>query len=281
MNGRSKTYRRGFSLVEVLATVVIASLTLIAVLTVYRRVENAALAVDRRLENARIPTEVLQRITEDLDKIIATGSDTKLTIETGLEKGLTKSKLTITRTFTNKEKEEELLDEIVWQPAYDIDRDSGTMILYRGHTGLSYEDKLLDSQRAAWEEDYSLIPICAGLTYFKIEVPRGQTFQDQWDSPALPPGIRVTLSFGEPFETAQGVYEVADSDKYSRIIAVDRTRKIQFELAPNVLVGDANEPDDGTTVEEIDESEAETDTAVPATEPTESEDTLPDADAGT
>jgi len=268
--------QRGFSLAEVLATVVIASMVLIAVLTVYRRVEDSALAVNRNLDDARIPTEVLQRIAEDLDKIIATGPDSRLTIESRYEKGLAKSRLTITRMFTDKDAQEQLLDEITWQAVYDIERDNGTMILYRGHTGLSYEDKLLDSQRSEWEADYSMIPLCAGLTYFKVEVPQGSLAQDQWDNPTLPPGVRVTLSFAEPFETVLGTYDVLDSQKYTRTIAVDRTRAIRFELAPNLLVGDVNQPTgEEPVVEEA--NEPDVDNVVPATVP---ENRLPDARPG-
>jgi len=252
-------------------------MVLIAVLTVYRRVEDSALAVNRNLDDARIPTEVLQRIAEDLDKIIATGPDTRLTIESKYEKGLAKSRLTITRMFTDKDAQEQLLDEITWQAVYDIERDNGTMLLYRGHTGLSYEDKLLDGQRSAWESDYSMIPICAGLTYFKVDVPLGSLSQDQWDNPTLPPGVRVTLSFAEPFETVLGTLDVPESQKHRRMIAVDRTRAIRFELAPNLLVGDVNQPGgDGTMVEEINESNANS--IVPATVP---ENRLPDARPGT
>ncbi len=267
--------QKGFSLAEVLATVVIASMVLIAVLTVYRRVEDSALAVSRNLDDARIPTEVLQRIAEDLDKIIATGPDTRLTIESKHEKGLPKSRLTIARTFTDKDAQEQLLDEITWQAVYDIERDNGTMILYRGHTGLSYEDKLLDSQRPAWESDYSMIPLCAGLTYFKVDVPQGSLAQDQWDNPTLPPGVRVTLSFAEPFETVLGTLDVPDSQKHRRMIAIDRTRAIRFELAPNLLVGDVNQPGDATVEETLG---PDANSVVPADV---LEDRLPDARPGT
>jgi len=236
----------GFSLAETLATVVIGAATLIAVLMVYRRVEDSATATHAKLDESRVPTEVLQRIAEDLDKVISTGPDTKIIIESGFEKGLPKSQLTITRTFMDATDVEQVLDEVKWIPGYDYDRDIGTMILYRGHTGLSYEDKLLDSQRSVWESEYPLVPMCAGVTYFRIEIPRGNdVFQDTWNTSALPTGVRVTISFAEPFETVSGTLDVPESSKYSRTIAIDRTREIRFELAPSVVVGDVNTPEDG------------------------------------
>ncbi len=235
----------GFSLAETLATVVIGAATLIAVLMVYRRVEDSAAAVNAKLDESRIPTEVLQRIAEDLDKVISTGPDTTIVVESGFEKGLPKSQLTILRTFTDTADAEQVLDEVKWIPGYDHDRDIGTMILYRGHTGLSYEDKLLDGQRGDWESEYPLIPICAGVTYFRIEIPRGDVFQDKWDMPSLPPGVRVTISFAEPFETVSGTLDVPESSKYRRTIAIDRTRKIRFKLGPSLIVGDVNKPATG------------------------------------
>ena len=48
-----------------------------------------------------------------------------------------------------------------------------------------------------------------------------------------------------------------ESEKYSRMLAIDRTRKIRFELAPDLVVGGESE-NDGVTVEEIDDDDADT-----------------------
>jgi hypothetical protein len=68
------------------------------------------------------------------------------------------------------------------------------------------------------------------MTFFRIEVPNGDTVLDKWSSPSLPPGIKMMISFAEAFETVSGTLEVPDEQKISRTIAVDRTRKITFEM---------------------------------------------------
>jgi hypothetical protein len=92
------------------------------------------------------------------------------------------------------------------------------------------EDKLLDEARASWEKDYSFVPICSGVTFFKVQVPKGEDFADSWKEASLPPGIVVTISFGEPFKTVMGPLDVPEEEKITRTIAVDRTRKINFKF---------------------------------------------------
>ncbi len=238
MAAKRRQLKTGFSLVEMLAIVVIGSMTLIAVLSVYRRTQDSVAAINRKLDRTQVPSEVLQKIAEDLDKLISSGPEIKLTIQNKYEEGFQKSQLSIIKTITNvnatnPEDKETVLEEIVWQSGYDFEHNSGSMVLYRGHSGLVFEDKLLDAQRAQWEANYPLIPLCRGLTYFKIEVPRGNDqYQDSWTNPNLPPGVRVTLSFAEPFETVDGTLDVPESEKISRTIAIDRTRKISYRFVP-------------------------------------------------
>lgn len=254
---------RGFSLVEMLAIVVIGSMTLIAILAVYRRTEDSAAAVNRKLGKMQVPVEALQRIAEDLDKLISSGPDIKMTIENKFEEGFQKSQLTIVKTITNEsaakpEEKELILEEIVWQSGYDYEHGGGGMVLYRGYSGMVSEDKFLDSQRAEWEANYPLVPLCRGLTYFKIDVPRGNDqYQDSWTSPTLPPGVRVTISFAEPFKTVSGTLDVAESEKISRTIAIDRTRKITYQFVPTEydLPGDSTDPNDLSVEPEISEGD--------------------------
>jgi hypothetical protein len=106
---------------------------------------------------------------------------------------------------------------------------------------MALEDKLLDEQRDSSENTYSFIPICAGVTYFKIQVPRGENFQDRWTSASLPPGVTVTISFAEPFRTVRGTLDVPEQDKVTRTIAIDRTRKLKFQLAEPEAEGESDE----------------------------------------
>ena len=73
--------RTGFSLAEIITSLTIGSMVLVAVLVVYNRAERSAAAVTRKLDDSRLLSEVMQRIAEDLDGIIATGTDTKIIIE--------------------------------------------------------------------------------------------------------------------------------------------------------------------------------------------------------
>lgn len=222
--------RRGFSLAEVLAALTIASLVLVAILTVYSRAEHSAAGVTRQLDGSRLPGEVLQLMAEDLDRIAASSRGTKVAIEsTRFDHGYPTAQLTITKTIFDAKNQEQTFEEIVWVASYD--NDANSLTLYRGHTGVALEDKLLDSKRDNLEQLYPFIPVCTGLTYFKVQVPRGDNFQDRWTSPTLPPGITVTISFAEPYLTVRGTLDVQDVQKIRRTIAVDRTRKIRFEIA--------------------------------------------------
>jgi hypothetical protein len=143
--------------------------------------------------------------------------------------------LTIQQTIYDKDNKQLTFEEIVWQSNYDIDANSLT--LYRSHSGIALEDKLLDEKRADWEKEYPFVPICTGLTLFKIQVPTSDIPQDTWTKSSLPPGIIVTISFAEPYETIIGTLDVPDSEKISRTIVINRTRKIKFILPSTESTG--------------------------------------------
>ena len=237
-------WRGGFSLAEILAALVIGSMLLIAVLGIYNRAERAGAAINRKLDSSRVPGEVLQRIAEDLDKLIAPGSETKITIANKLKSGFPAAKLTIVQNIVDSKNKEVTLEEIIWISGYDIESEAEGLTLYRGHSGITLEDKLLDDQRAGWEKGYPLVPICSGITFFEILVPSGKNLLDKWTSNSLPKGIVVTISFAESVRTSTGDYEVADEDKITRTIAIDRTRKIKFEIERR---GDEEGLDNGRT----------------------------------
>jgi prepilin-type N-terminal cleavage/methylation domain-containing protein len=252
---RLRRDRRGFSLAEVLAALTIGAMILVAVLGIYSRVESAARAVERKLDSSRLPSEVLQRIAEDLDRIIAPisdvkAADTKITIENKLINLYPSARLTVLRTIYDGEDKKQTFEEIVWQANYDFDTDS--LILYRSQSGMGLEDKLLDAERAGWEKDYSFVPICGGVTFFKVQVPKGEDFVDSWTDDSLPPGIVVTISFGEPFKTVSGSLDVPEEAKIARTIAIDRTRKIKFTFVKKE--GEAGQ--EGEEGEEGEEEEA-------------------------
>jgi prepilin-type N-terminal cleavage/methylation domain-containing protein len=220
-------YRRGFSLAEVLVALTIGAMVLVAVLSIYSRAETSAAAITRKLDSSRLPSEVLQRIAEDLDRTAAPGADTKVTIENKFENGFSTARLTVLKTIYNSKNEKQTFEKIVWQTNYD--NDANSLVLYRSHSGIALEDKLLDEQKEDWEKEL-FVPICTGVTFFKIQVPTGENFQDNWTSDSLPPGIVVTISFAEPFKTLAGILDVPEDEKVIRNIAIDRTRAIKFIL---------------------------------------------------
>jgi len=222
----------GFSLAEVLAALTIGAMVLVAILGIYGRAERSAAAVIRKLDSSRLPSEVVQRIAEDLDRAISVGSGTKVTIENKFDNGFPTARMTILKTFHDSRNREQTFEEIIWQSGYDFEGDSGSLVLYRSYDGIALEDKLLDEQRESWEKGYSFVPICTGVTFFRIQVPRGEKVLDGWTADLLPDGITVTISFAEPFKTVRGTLDVPDEAKIMRTIAVDRTRKIRFEIVP-------------------------------------------------
>jgi hypothetical protein len=259
----SKTFRyaSGFSLAEVLASVTIGALILVAMLFIYHRADASAASISRNIEESRMPSEILQRIAEDLDRITIFGSNTRITIANKFEEGCPTARMIIRKSFKDKKGVHKEFEEIVWQTNYDYEGDANGLVLYRKHSGIALEDKLLDEKRGDHEKSYPFVPICGGITYFSIQVPKGEEMLNRWPGTTLPRGIVVTISFAEPFETLEGTLDVPEEEKISRTIAVDRTRKVGFKLVkageeeedggqdPN-SVEDANDVEDGSTPED-------------------------------
>jgi Tfp pilus assembly protein PilV len=237
------TKRPGFSLAEVLTAMVIATMVMVTVLGIYSRAESSAATIKRKFDNSRLPTEVLQRIAEDLDQIMSTDAYTKISIKNKFEKGFPTAQLTITKTVVGKKKPM-TFENIVWQTNYDYDSDS--LVLYRQRTseiGL-LEDKLLDEERENWEQAL-FVPICEGITFFEIRAVKNGELLDNFIG-RMPLGIQVTISFAEPFKTLTNTFDVYDEDKFTRAIAVDRTRKIKFKIAPKEEMKPGDDLTEGT-----------------------------------
>lgn len=228
---RTHAYKKAFSLAETLAALMIGAMVLVTVLGIYGRAQNSALAVMRKLDESQLPDEILQRIAEDLDGIVAASKDTRIIIVGNkIEKGFQGAKLEIRKTIYNNKNIPQTFERIVWQTAYDFENDVNGLVLYRAHSGMTVEDKLLDEKRQLWEKDYYFIPICDGVTYFKIQVPAGENFQDRWNSTTLPNAVTVTISFAELFETDEGSYDIEETEKHTRTIGIDKSRNITFTI---------------------------------------------------
>jgi hypothetical protein len=103
------------------------------------------------------------------------------------------------------------------------------------------EDNLLEGQRQDWEKSYPFVPICRGVTFFQIQACKGEELVDQWPASAPPSGVKVTISFAEPYETVRGTRDVVDELKISRTFAINTMRKIKFAMEGS---GDPNAPAD-------------------------------------
>ena len=63
-------------------------------------------------------------------------------------------------------------------------------------------------------------------------------------------GITLTISFAEPYKDIDGHYQVPENKKYSRTIALDKSRNIKFKIQEN------NSPNVGTDTAQINVSDA-------------------------
>jgi len=224
-------FQSGFSLAEVLAALTIGAMILVAVLSIYNRAEKSAEAIERTFARRRLPAEVLQRIAEDLDGIISEAKSTQITVKNKFDShGYQMARLEILKTIYGDDKKPQVFDKIIWQSSYDYDSEIEGLVLYRSHSGMALEDKLLDEEKENWEREL-FVPVCEGVTFFKIEVPRGDEFVDSWSTSTLPKGIVVTISFAEPFKTLSNTLDVPEEEKALRSIAIDKSRKIEFKIA--------------------------------------------------
>jgi len=246
---------KGFSLTEILASVIIGSMVLVAVLTVYSRIRGGVGTVQRHLGKRRIPREILQLIAEDLDRMAVTGEHTRLRIENKIINGYPAARLEISN-FINEDQGEKKkeFETVVWMSIFDYESDANGLVLCRKHSGMVVEDKLLDQQRAGWEQAYPYVPICSGVTYFSVKVPKGERFASNWKGQSLPRAVVVGLSFAEPYETLEGTLEIPEQEKFDRMVALVRTRKLKFKFVPDQkilvdedlldLLGDMNDIND-------------------------------------
>ncbi len=235
-------HQAGFSLAEMLAAVIIGAMILTAVLGIYGRANRAADAVLRKIESPSVASEVLQLIAEDLGRTLGAG-DVSVQIRNGFDNGFVRAELVLRRTFHDKDNKEQTLEEITWRAGYDHEGLRPGLILYRSYEGIAPEDKLLDDNRADWEKNYPFVPICRGMTFFQVQAYKGDELLEQWAASSPPPGgVKVTISFVEPYETVRGTYDVLEQDRISRTIVIDAARKIKFTLPASPDANDRSEP---------------------------------------
>jgi hypothetical protein len=236
INNKILFYKRAFTLVEMLAALTVGTMVLIVVLALYNRGQSGAAAVIDNMESSRLPREIFQRIAEDLDRVVVTSHGTQIDIQNKFQDGFQVAKIEIFIGVNDAKDQRQTLEKIVWQSS--VDKDSGLLTLYRSHSGIALEDTLLDNQKEPWQREL-FVPICSGFTFFRIEIPQRDIFLDRWTSEALPPAIKITLSFATPYKTVTGTFDVPEEDKLVRVIAMDRTRRPTFNI-PAIDINDFN-----------------------------------------
>ena len=225
---KSDENKAAFTLVEVLVSLTIAALILITLFSIYARINSVEAAINKRYDENAMAQEILQRIAEDIDRFGLAKENATINFQSKFEKGHRVARLTMeNHLYADRKQKRSIFEKVVWQSAYDPEIND--FVLYRAHSGITYEDKLLEGQKTEAEREL-FIPLCSGVTYFKIEALQGLRVMDRWygTSGQMPPAVVVTISFAESFESPTGGFDVPEDKKITRTIAVDRARKITF-----------------------------------------------------
>lgn len=238
--------RCGFSLVESITVLTIAALIMVAVIMTYGRVRNAAGSINRKMDEGALPTEVLQRIAEDIDRMAAPGFDVTITVNNKFDpSGYGLCRMIIENKIFDNKKKAKTFEKVVWQSAYDEFEDA--LIIYRSFGGMVDEDRIIADEAQVKRRQLGtelFIPLCSGVTFFSIRPTGKKQALHEWVWPKLPKSLIATISFAEPFETDAGRLDVMVEDKIVRTIAIDRSRKIKYTFVKKIFeVPDPNDMD--------------------------------------
>jgi hypothetical protein len=263
-------YRKAYTLIEVLVVLTMSALVIVTVLKIHSQVRKAAAAVSEKIDSDAVPTNILQRIAEDIDRLSSTKAEMQYSISNKIRNDVSQSRLIISSYYYDNNNRRQLYEQVIWQSYYD-DYDE-TMYLFRSHGGVAIEDSVLDvltvgddgPSQAELQADGKerFIPVCDGMTFFEFSIPQGPEKDPlyAWSSSKAPGAITASISFAEPIEDIFGDYIIPPDQLYQRIIATDRVRKIKFQFVrqefepddPNELDGDPNEIDSETLDENTD-----------------------------
>lgn len=269
---RTRTYDKcivpaGFSLIEILAVVVIAGMMIVAVLNVYSRAQSIIAAIDTRIGSQTLPNEILQRIAEDIDRLTLPGLDTRIAVANKFDGQYNLSQMTISTHYYDSDNppKAQVFEKVHWQSAYDPVKEA--LMLYRSHTGLNLADKIVDKDLAEQQRSGRelCIPVTTGITFFEIVVPRRNTLLREWNLSTIPPAIRIAISLAAPQEDWEtGDMLVFEEDKVMRTVAIDRTRMITYRFVRQDFTLDETEPNslfsEGLDIGGAEDTEKTTDT---------------------
>jgi hypothetical protein len=201
---------------------------------------------DKLAENS-LAMEILQCIAEDCDRLASPGFDAQVTVQNKADHDYYSGRLLIMNKYYQQTEppRQDIYEQVIWQTDYDPETD--TLILYRAHSGLNYEDKILDASRK--DEELGLfIPIAEGLTCFKVEAIQNQKPTASWMQGNPPHGLRIGISFWPLEQLEDDSVGVPEDKIIYRSIAVDRTRAIPYQFVSQVFdVNDflPQDPNDG------------------------------------
>ncbi len=229
-----------FTLVETLVVLVLSATIFTATLGVYQHIRDASVMVDDRMSQHRLQNEIMQKITEDIDRLAVPGVEVTINFHNRSVKGTKKQlynsgQLILNNSFYGINDKKQVYEEIVWQTSYDPGK--GKMILYRMHDGLNAEDRLLEGDASLSINTGLYIPVASGVTFFEIRTQQGENVLTEWASKSVPKAVRVGLSFAEHEELEKGVFVIPEKFIVYRKVAIDRTRKIPFQVT-KVNLGD-------------------------------------------
>ncbi|MCE5340818.1 MAG: prepilin-type N-terminal cleavage/methylation domain-containing protein [Planctomycetaceae bacterium] len=246
----------GFTLAETLAALVIAMMIMAAAVAVYSTVRKAQFSIDRRLKEGFTATEIIQRISEDIDRLALPSSDVTMSIKNKLDiEGFRISQMIIESKYYDKDNQPQTFEKIIWQSR--VAADGNQLIIYRAHSGYSMEDKMLEEGKEKYQREM-YIPVCSGVTMFAIEVTDGNSDPNivttsaaaDWTNAELPQAVKISISFEPRWQDALGNMTVSEESVKTRIVAVNRFRQIPYTFVYKEF-GDANEIGDINDINDV------------------------------
>ncbi|HSV27371.1 MAG TPA: prepilin-type N-terminal cleavage/methylation domain-containing protein [Sedimentisphaerales bacterium] len=232
----------GLSLVEMVISVMIGGMVLVAVYTVYIHALRNVAAVSAAIERDELPDRILKLLARDLDRFFVNTEDVSFVLQPMHEGGLVSARLIMESRIYDNRMHPRPHERIVWEARYDPLSES--LILYRGHSGIVSEDRLLHRHRTE-EERRQLVPLCDGLTHFEINAFVEGSPRNAFAGNVPPNQVVVSLSFAPP-ELRGDQYVIPEDSIITRTIAVNRLRKIPYIFTEPVVaeLEDANDAAD-------------------------------------
>jgi hypothetical protein len=227
---RKKYYFRvsGFTLAEAMATLAIAAMIMIAAIGIYTGVRRTEATINKRLESGFLAMEILQRITEDIDRLALPSSDVTMSIKNKTEPGGYKSaQMIVESKIYDKDNKPQVFEKIVWQS--HPDPDANGLIIYRAHGGYTLEDKMLDEPKEKYETE-RFIPICSGATLFSIETVSDGNANQTWEGQNLPPAVKISISFAKPERDILGNPVISEEAIKTRTVVINRFRQLTYQF---------------------------------------------------